>query len=471
MSVLISPVRPPRARFTTTPWLLRGALAAVVLLAGLFGAAVTVGADQHYRAMKKVGKDTAPSILAAQQIKAGLADMHANAANMLLQKPGRGGKDRLAAYGQAAKDYDQRRREVSEGLLAAGENITEGDRERVPLKRLLNGLGRYEAQVAEALALHARGLDGPLEHHRAADRLMHESLLPAADALDGANRDALDRTYEGAQAANLRALLGVLATGAALLAALLASQVFLARRMRRLLNPGLALATALAASFLAYTVVALLDQQRALRVAKQDAFDSVHHLWRARAVAYDANGDESRWLLDRERAKEHETAFREKRDRIAKPPPGLSFRQLEAAVAAAGAKADLPKGLEGYLADELNNVTFPGEWQAAVACVGAFVAYLDVDEQIRALEKGGRHDEAVALCLGTRPGESNWAFEQFNKALGDTIEINQREFEKEVERGLAMLGWFPYTAPLAALGVALLAFLGLLPRLREYAAP
>ena len=35
-----------------------------------------------------------------------------------------------------------------------------------------------------------------------------------------------------------------------------------------------------------------------LKVAKEDAFDSVRALWLARAVAYDANSDGSRWLLD-----------------------------------------------------------------------------------------------------------------------------------------------------------------------------
>jgi hypothetical protein len=36
--------------------------------------------------------------------------------------------------------------------------------------------------------------------------------------------------------------------------------------------------------------------------AKQDAFDSINALTRARAISYDANADESRWLLDRNAA-------------------------------------------------------------------------------------------------------------------------------------------------------------------------
>jgi hypothetical protein len=35
-----------------------------------------------------------------------------------------------------------------------------------------------------------------------------------------------------------------------------------------------------------------------LKVAKQDAFDSILALTQARAVSYDANADESRYLVD-----------------------------------------------------------------------------------------------------------------------------------------------------------------------------
>ena len=53
---------------------------------------------------------------------------------------------------------------------------------------------------------------------------------------------------------------------------------------------------------------ALLERLRAsteaehLRVAKKDAFDSVLALTQARAVSYDANADESRYLIDPDRA-------------------------------------------------------------------------------------------------------------------------------------------------------------------------
>ena len=52
------------------------------------------------------------------------------------------------------------------------------------------------------------------------------------------------------------------------------------------------------------------------RAAKQDAFDSILALSKARAVSYDANADESRYLLDPQRANRYEQAFLEKSSHV-----------------------------------------------------------------------------------------------------------------------------------------------------------
>src|SRR5262249_25881790 len=123
---------------------------------------------------------------------------------------------------------------------------------------------------------------------------------------------------------------------------------------------------------------------------------------------------------------------------------------------------------KGYLADELKNITFPGERQAAEDAVGKFDRYLAVDTQIRKWEKEGRHEEAIRLCIGYKPGESNWAFDQFDKALDQTIGINQHAFEAAIDSGRAALGGFEVAAAVVTLAVAGLALAGLWPRLREY---
>ena len=78
--------------------------------------------------------------------------------------------------------------------------------------------------------------------------------------------------------------------------------------------------------------------------------------------------------------------------------------------------------MKGYLADELNNITFAGELAAAEETLLKFLDYLKIDQQIRDLKD---ERQAVDLCLGTQPGQSDWAFDQFDQALGKTIKINR----------------------------------------------
>ena len=71
-------------------------------------------------------------------------------------------------------------------------------------------------------------------------------------------------------------------------------------------------------------------------------------------------------------------------------------------------------------------------------------------------------------CISMTPGDSNWAFAQFDKALGKTIDINRRAFDVAVAHGFGDLSGMDLLCPLVATGIAALAFVGLRPRLREY---
>ena len=445
----------------STPGRLRVAAAAVALAALVFCLAVLGAVRAQRHGMQTIGVDAAPSIIAAEQIKSDLADMHSQVANILLKKPGQSAA--------AVKDYESRRTKAVEGILKAAGNVTYGDAERVPLQTLMNGLGPYEAAVARARLLHERGDPAFLAEHETADRIMHHTLLKAATALDDANRKALDEEYEQQQRTSWLGLLGVLLSGGLLLGVLVVVQRFLYRRMRRVLNLGLVAATVVAVVFVIYTVAVLRLEADDLKVAKKDAFESIHALWHARAEAYDANGEESRWLLDRAHAAEYEKAFDDKAKLLANVPGGPLRDQVEKALLLASQER-LPADFAGYLADELRNITFNDEREAATDTLQKFLGYVAIDARIRKLENGGKHAEAVALCVGNNPGESNWAFDQFDKALEKTLQINDKEFKAAVAHGFAALNGFEVTAPLAALAVALLSFVGLLPRLREYAA-
>ena len=454
-TTLTNPPATPQPRWNTLQ-LLRGgrllllALDAVLLLAALGGI------SEHRHAMQTVGKDSAPSIIAAQHIKSALADMDANAANELLSAP--------AATSAAVEAYERRRIEAARALINAAENITYGDAERGAIERLQLGLGTYERLIQRARDLHERNDSAAIAAWREAAKLLDEKLLPAADALDKANDEVLEREYvtQSDRSATARVLVGF--AGALLLGGLVFVQTFLSRRMKRTLNVFLLAATVLAAWTLIFTGTQMMGEQRQLKIAKEDAFTSSRALWRARAVASWANGDESRYLLDRDRAAQYEIAFFRKTTQLAGVPKGMAFD----AVARAERGGIKVTGFTGYLADELNNITFPGEREAASDTLDGLGAYLTIDRHIRDLEAGGQHAAAVALCLGNAAGQSNWAFERFDAALAQTTAINQQAFETAVDRGFSALSGLELKTAAVAIAIAVLIFLGLAPRIREY---
>lgn len=441
----------------TTPQLLKGGLylswgASLLLLL------TTMAAVQGQRqAIKTVGEDSAPSIVVAQRIKDALAGMDAFVASELLVPTGQNPN--------AVNGYEERRKALAERLVLAAKNITYGDAEQVPITNLQLGLADYIAKIQQARDFHERGETAAvLRAYHSAAEVIDKRLLPEADALDKANLDVLNRTYNRQKFASSGSLAFVEISGLILIGVLVAIQVFLYYRMRRILNPLLLAATAIALIFLGYTTRAFLSSAHNLKVAKEDAFESMHALRQARALAYSANGDKSRYLLDAEFASNHEQAFFNKVTKITQLPSGQTFET----VAAALANGQKVNGFTGYLGDELNNVTFPGEQAAAVGTISTFGNYLAIDKQIRQLQKNGKHQEAIALAVGNKPGQSNWAFDQFRDAHQKTFDINQQAFDNAIQQGSRDMDGFAIATPVVAVLIASLTLFGLLPRLKEY---
>jgi hypothetical protein len=417
----------PLASSLTTPQILKIGVIAICLANLLMMGAAIAGARSHRHAMQAIGKDSAPSIIAAEHIRAALADMDADAANELLQRGG------------SLDAFEGRQNEATTAIVTAAENITYGDFERQPIQRLAVGVGSYTAGVQRARDRLEAGDKTYLLAWRKAAAFMDARLLPAATDLDTVNRNELDKAYAGQRTASARALVLLLAGAVITGGVLIAMQIFVAGRMRRILNPGLAAATLATVVFLIYAGQRFAANDRDLKVAKEDAFESIHALWQARAVAYAANSDESRYLLDPSQAAKYESDFQAK-----------------------AAQVDV------FLANEMKNITFAGEEEAAREAVAEFAAYRKVDRQIRDLEKSGKHDAAIALCTGSAAGQSDYVFKSFDDALGKTLMVNQEAFDAAVERGFVDVAGFEIAAPAAAFLIALLGWVGLRPRLREY---
>ena len=193
----------------------------------------------------------------------------------------------------------------------------------------------------------------------------------------------------------------------------MALQLFLARRYRRIVNPALAAATVLAVAFTAVAAVRLDAASSDLTVAKHDAFDSILALTQARAVSYDANADESRYLVDPGRAAPYQQAFLGASQQLAAVGQA-SIASYDAALAAdinAYTRDSSDVRFGGYLGAEFRNITFPGERAAAVTTLLAYQRYERDDRTLRALAGHSlsgrgrlrRRDRTGAVRLGVQP--------------------------------------------------------------------
>ncbi|WP_051943098.1 hypothetical protein [Streptacidiphilus rugosus] len=461
----------PRA---SVPARLRQGTALCLLLTvvlGLLGLSVAVGAQSTWTA---VGSQQAPQVLDATGLYQALTDLDAQSANLIMF----GADPALAANrADALKAFSADRtaadRDLQQATLAAAGSPSV----QRALADVLDGMGRYQDLDGRALALNDAGhrpagqpSPDALTDYRQATDLMRGTLLPAADRLVTANNDAYNRSYDAERSALGTGLWWLLTLGAALLAALIGLQVWLSARFRRRVNPALAAATLLAVLFLALAGSLCTSQREDLRAARRDAFDSVVALSRARADAYDANADESRYLLDSGRAAQYQDAFETESQLIAALPgtslPDYDARLADAVTAYHGNHGDIRFG--GFLGAEFHNVTFPGERAAAERTLAAYQLYERDDRTIRALAGRGRLHDAIAYGTSYAPGASNAAFAAQDTALQQVISINTTAFDHSIDQARGELSTrVPLLAAAAAL-ILLLCLLGVRPRLAEF---
>jgi hypothetical protein len=398
---------------------------------------------------RTLGSDAVPSIVAAERIRTRLADAHTDLMNVFLTHE---------PQGAAMQAYDESIAQAHDHLLTASQNITYGDDERKPILAVMTLLSQYERLVGRALV--ATDYTDALSQ---ADVLMRGRILPAVTALDEANYKHLDAAWQDEKAKSRLWLLGFVAAAALLVGALVEIQLKLYATFRRIINRPLAAALmAVIACAIAFGITGLKTMED-IRSAKEDAFDSVHALARAEAQAFVANAHESIYLLLHGR------------------PEQAAQTDLFHAAASAMFSAKLPpdgslpanlgtlKGT-GFLGDELANITYAGEDQLARTELQYWLEYVHIDDRIRALEAAGQHAQAVALCLGTQPQQSDWAFERAIGALRATLRLNEDQFASTIARAsndARMLGLLLLPLLVAPL---LGASLGLRPRLAEFRA-
>ncbi|MEU2623763.1 hypothetical protein ABZ642_37625 [Streptomyces sp. NPDC007157] len=462
-----------RRRFrSTVPARLRLLRAATVLLAVALGILLLVAGLAANGTWDAVADRDAPRTTSAAGLDLALNDMDAQAANILLSS-GNGGTGGLATpHAKAVTLYGDARREIGHDLrtLAAA---AQGDRtDEKTVESVTDDFAEYQELIGRALENDRRagGKPDAVTDYRDATDLLRDSLLPDARRLVSSNNAAFDSHYAAARSVLSAQLVAVLALGLLLLAVLGIVQWYLARRFRRNLNPALLAATACALAAVVLGTQLLSSSATHLKVARHDAFDSVVALSRARAIAYDANADESRYLLDPQRRTRYADSFLTKSQELY-GIEGATLSTYDARLASTWQdyRADATDlRFTGEFRRELDNITFPGERAAAEKTVDAYAVYERDDRRIRALLAAGEERQAVEFCMGWETGTSNAHFGAWMTALDQVTDINRAHFTSSVAAGRAELtGRLPWACVLLLLAVGLTG-LGLRPRLAEF---
>jgi len=445
--------RAVRDEAATTPGRLR---LLSVLVAGACVALWAVGGTTllgSRGALDSIGRGTVPAIAATQQIHSALADADRAAANAFLS----GGIEIVEPRTLYEIDVATATRELEQ----VAEHNRAGSRASAQIQVISSQLAQYVGMVETARASNRQGFPIGVAYLRDASRLMHrpgDGILARVDALGALNAEDL-AGEESALAFSLGTAAVFLAISIGLLGLLLYTQVFLRRRFRRRQNDRLLAATLLVLALTGWMAAQVAHTALAATRA-QEADARLHDLWLARSLVNDADGNVSLSLIALGQGAEFDAAF-------AAETRLLVDRPLTDQMVHEAARGHV--GFRGLLADEIARATFPDERAAAARALRAYQQFIAADAGVRAAVAAGNDADAVAIALGTSPGQLGSVFGELDESLGDTIAIDEARFDGAVGDASSGLG-LDVGLPALALAVALLTFWGLEPRIAEYRA-
>ncbi|WP_433475781.1 hypothetical protein ACQPZP_01350 [Spirillospora sp. CA-142024] len=438
---------------------------------------LTVAIGNARDSVETIGHDAGPQVVATGTLYFALSDMDAQVSNILLI--GRE-HDLGIGYDETLRVYEKRRAEADAAAVQAAQLAGRDPALRRTVQEVLDGLGRYERLVGQAMQLdkqsdHAPGQTPPqvVDAYRQATDLMKLQLLPKAYniTLDtGAN---VRQSYETKRSAVLTGRAWVLLTGLLALLLLIATQLYLVRTFRRVLNPALVLATLATLVLTAVGAGLLTAHAGHIKTAKQDGFDSILQLSRARAISHSAFGDESRYLLDPGRADTYEQTYLDKSLSVIYPDLGDKPVNLENYYAGLEQKAGPYKPGEGavpflgFFGDEARTVGKGREADALAKTLAGYRKVQQNDARMRQLAEAGNRTAAVDLRMG-RTSNAIRDFDDYDAALSSLTAVHQDAFDKAIRDADGGLRGWNAVPPVGAAVIAFLIIAGVRPRLAEF---
>ncbi|WP_412515672.1 hypothetical protein [Actinomadura madurae] len=451
----------------------------VLCLAALLAllAVLTVAIGNARDSVETIGHDAGPQVVATGTLYFALSDMDAQVSNILLI--GRE-HDLGIGYDETLRVYERRRAEADAAAVQAAQLAGSDLALKRTVQEVLDGLGKYERLVGQAMQLDAQSNHAPGETppqvvnaYRQATDLMKLQLLPKAYNITLDTGAHVRESYETKRSAVLTGRAWVALTGLIVLLFLIATQLYLMRTFRRVLNPALVLATLGTLVLTAVGAGLLTAHAGHIRKAKEDGFDSILQLSRARAISHSAFGDESRYLLDPGRADTYEQTYLDKSLSVIYPDLGDKPVNLENYYAGLEQKAGAYKsgqrtvGFLGFFGDEARTAGTGREGDALAKTLAAYRAVQRNDAEMRRLASAGNRTAAVDLRMG-RNSSTIRDFDDYDSALSALTAVHQDVFDEAIEDADGGLRGWNAVPPIAAAVIAALIIAGARPRLAEF---
>ncbi|MFF2101087.1 hypothetical protein [Streptomyces sp. NPDC058202] len=427
-----------RAAATTEPGRLRiiGALLALLVVA--FGAVTALQMTQRSDAADNVLNSSQPLSASAADIYRSLADANTAAASGFLA----GGQETQESRDQ----YDRDIRTASEKLVTAANSSDPGSASAATIADLNRLLPEYTGLVERARANNRQGFPLGGAYLRYANEKMQEQMLPKAQQLYTRENQRLSADYAEAKPYPWAAIaLGLVALGA-----LVWAQRRNYRRTNRVMNQGLAAATAASVVVLLWLAVGHTLARAGLDESYEHGVRSLNVLHDAQIASLKARGNENLTLVSR--GAETKTLPDKTTVDLYDSEFDTEMKQLTKGLAVAASLADDAAG-EQPVRTATSNMK---EWKAR-------------HKEARALDKQGKYQDALDKVIGSADKKPTGAcFNGVDKSLTRALAHEQTEFKQAASDGLGAMSGLPVGAAVLAVLAAAGAVFGVGRRLSEY---
>lgn len=407
---------------SNTPGWYRLTTTLTIALIVAFAAVATVTAFVVRGSSATIENNTAPSLVAVQDLLAGVAEANASATAVFLSGA-TGSEDR----GRRNLYLDALERSARQTEEVAGD-VGDDDVSHAALKDVTAALTTYSGEIEASRLANQLGQDGADASLLRALDLTQTTIAPAVATVTERSQEQFDRESSTGRVLGIVAIaLGVLA-----LLQLVRLQLGTVKRSNRVLNIGYLAATAALLVAVVLLGQQLLVRSSALSNAETGGYDSIASTSRLQADAFDVQSE-------------------------------LSLRLLGTPSAAGTDIDELMDQIEGDIAAVELAADSDRERAAATELSGRWARYRATTSDIAALANTDR-DEAIARFQGS--GIST--FNGLNTSIESVLSDNRSQFVNGVEGAADSVTWLPIVALALPLVAALAIVWGTQRRLEEY---